>query len=191
MSKASYAGDSEALRNAELGRIYTMDTYMSQNAPDTLAEEAGTATAYNVTATAGETKVKLTDVKAATGTVKNGDGFIVDGYMYRFTQDGTAASGAIEEVSIDQPIHKDMAAVAAMPIGCPHSLAFHRNGIALVTRQLELPQGAAKAAIMSANGLAVRVVFGYDQTTKTDCISFDILYGVKELDTDMIVGLKG
>lgn len=59
--------------------------------------------------------------------------------------------------------------------------------MALVTRQLELPQGAAKAAIASADGLAVRVVFGYDQDTKKDKISFDIIYGIKELDSDLLV----
>lgn len=53
-----------------------------------------------------------------------------------------------------------------MLINKAHSLGFHRNGLALVTRQLELPQGAAKAAIASANGLAVRVVFDYDSKQK-------------------------
>lgn len=74
-----------------------------------------------------------------------------------------------------------------MLINKAHSLGFHRNGLALVTRQLELPQGAAKAAIASANGLAVRVVFDYDSKTKTDKVSFDIIYGVKDLDDDLLV----
>ena len=42
-------------------------------------------------------------------------------------------------------------------------------------------------AIASADGLAVRVVFGYDQDTKKDKISFDIIYGIKELDSDLLV----
>lgn len=45
LSKVAYAGNSDALRSAELGSIYGLDTYMSQNAPDTLAATAGTATA--------------------------------------------------------------------------------------------------------------------------------------------------
>ena len=56
-----------------------------------------------------------------------------------------------------------------------------------MTRPLELPMGAAKAAIASADGLAVRVVFDYDASTKTDKVSFDILYGIKELDTSLLV----
>ena len=69
----------------------------------------------------------------------------------------------------------------------PHALGFHRNGIALVTRNLELPMGANKAYIASADGLGVRVVFDYDSTTKTDTVSFDIIYGIKELDKNLLV----
>lgn len=191
LSKVSYAGDSAALRAAELGAIYGLDTYMSQNVPDTLAETAGTATAYKVTGEAGKQEVALSDVTPTAGTLKKGDGFIVDGYMYRVVEDVTAASGAAAKVVLDQPIHKTLAAEAAMPVKAPNSLGFHRNGLALVTRQLELPMGAAKAAIASANGLAVRVVFGYDVTTKTDTVSFDVLYGIKAINTDLITKLVG
>lgn len=189
LSKVSYSGDNQTLRDALIGRVYTLDTYMDQNAPDTTAATAGTATAYKVTATAGATAVKLTAVNAATGTVKAGDGFIVDGYTYHFTNDATATSGTVDSVTIDQPIHKDLNAVDAMLIKKPHSVAFHRNGLALVTRDLELPMGAANAAIASADGLSVRVVYGYDMTHKVDTISFDILYGVKDLDDNLIVAL--
>lgn len=191
LSKVSYAGGSAALRDAELGRLYTMDTYMSQNAPDTFASTAGTATTYKVSATAGASVVALSSVSAATGTVKNGDGFIIDGYLYRFVADGTAASGAVTTIAIDQPIHKTFTNESVVLINSTNSLGFHRNGLALVTRQLELPMGAAKAAVASANGLAVRVVYGYDLTTKTDTVSFDVLYGIKELDTNMLVKLVG
>ena len=192
LSKVAYKGDGQGLKDAEIGRVYTMDTYMSQNAPDTFAATAGTATAYKVTASAaGATTVSLSNVTAATGTIKKGDGFIVGGYLYRFMEDKTAASGAIESITIDQPIHAAVTAVDAYPIRATHSLGFHRNGIALVTRQLELPMGASKASIASANGLAVRVVFGYNQETKTDTVSFDIIYGIKELEKDMIVKLVG
>ena len=54
---------------------------MDQNCPDAPVA-TGTATAYKVTAKKGEETVKLTDVDAATGTVKKGDSFIVDGYKY-------------------------------------------------------------------------------------------------------------
>lgn len=191
LSNVSYAGSSETLRNSEIGKVYTMDTFMSQNAPAADSASSGTATAFKVTGNAGEETVSLSGVSAASATVKKGDAFIVDGYMYRFAEDKTASSGAVSSVSLDQPLHADLSAKDAILIKAPNSLAFHKNGIALVTRQLELPQGASKAAITSANGLSVRVVFGYDQSTKTDKISFDIIYGIKVLDENMVAKLVG
>lgn len=66
------------------------------------------------------------------------------------------------------------------------SIAFHKNAMALVTRPLALPQGAAKSAIMNYDGFGLRVVYGYDINTKTDTISIDMLCGVKLLDDNLI-----
>ena len=66
------------------------------------------------------------------------------------------------------------------------SIAFHKNALALVTRPLALPQGAAKAAIVNYDGFGLRVVYGYDMNTKTDTISIDMLCGVKMLDDKLI-----
>lgn len=71
------------------------------------------------------------------------------------------------------------------------SVAFHRTAVALVTRQLELPQGAQNAAIMSYKGFGIRVVFDYDITKKKDVVSLDVLYGVKTLDAARAVLIKG
>ncbi len=194
MSNVAASGSSETLRNALLGHVYGMDTYMTQNAPYSAAGilgEAGTATEYKVTGTAGKSTVSLSEVKTATATVKKGDCFIIDGYIYHFAEDGKAASGAIENIALDQPIHKDFNAETATAITAPTSLGFHRNGIALVTRSLELPMGNKNSYIASADGLAVRVVFDYDSETKKDRISFDILYGIKTLDSDLLVKLQG
>lgn len=66
------------------------------------------------------------------------------------------------------------------------SIAFHKNAMALVTRPLALPQGAAKAAIVNYDGFGLRVVYGYDINTKQDTISIDMLCGVKLLDDKLI-----
>lgn len=183
----SASGSSEALRDAEIGKAYTMNTYMSQNVPASAAETAGTITALKVTGTKKGKEFTATNITPATGKFAVGDKLIVNGYNYTVAEAVTAASGAAT-VKVDEEIVETITeAVNAMPITKEHSLGFHRNGLALVTRALELPAGAAKAAIASANGLAVRVVYGYDQDTKTDKISFDIIYGVKDLNDDLLV----
>ena len=66
------------------------------------------------------------------------------------------------------------------------SIAFHKNAMALVTRPLALPQGAAKAAIVNYDGFGLRVVYGYNMDTKTDTVSIDMICGVKLLDQNLI-----
>jgi hypothetical protein len=186
-AKQAYAGDSQALRNAEVGRVYTCDTFMSQNCPENASATAGTVASYKVVGTANATQFTVSDGSAATGTIKTGDQLIVNGYLYTVTEDLTLSSGA-GTLKVDQNIPATISeAVAVKVINKAHALGFHRNGLALVTRQLELPMGATNAYIASANGLAVRVVMDYDTTTKTDTISFDIIYGIKELDTSLLV----
>lgn len=186
-AKVCYKGDSEALKEAEIGKVYTMNTFMSQNTPENTSATPGTATAYKVTCTKGATQFTVSGGTAATGTIKTGDKLIVNGYLFEVAEDLKLASGA-GTLKVTEKIPFALTeATDAMIINKAHSLGFHRNGLALVTRQLELPQGAAKAAIASADGLAVRVVFDYDSNTKTDKISFDIIYGIKELDSDLLV----
>lgn len=186
-AKASYAGDSQALRDAEIGRVYTCETFSSENCPQSSATTPGTATAYKVVGTADATQFTVSAGTPATGTIKVGDQLIVNGYLYTVTEDLTLVSGA-GTLKVDQNIPATITeAVDVKVISKAHALGFHRNGIALVTRQLELPMGATKAYIASANGLAVRVVMDYDTATKTDTISFDIIYGIKELDTSLLV----
>lgn len=185
-AKVCYKGDSEALKEAEIGRVYTMNSFLSQNAPENTSATAGTATAYKVACTKGATQFTVSDGAAKTGTIKAGDKLIVNGYLFEVAEDLTLADGA-GTLKVTEKIPFATEAVSAVIINKAHSLGFHRNGLALVTRQLELPQGAAKAAIASADGLAVRVVFCYDQDKKKDKISFDIIYGIKELDSDLLV----
>lgn len=186
-AKQCYKGDSEALKESEIGRVYTCDTFMSQNCPENQSVTPGTATAYKVVGTVNTTRFTVSDGSAATGTIKKGDQLIVNGYLYTVTEDLTLASGA-GTLKVDQNIPETIETpVDAVLIKKAHALGFHRNGLALVTRNLELPMGASNAYIASANGIGVRVVIDYDVKTKTDTISFDVLYGIKELNENLLV----
>ena len=70
--------------------------------------------------------------------------------------------------------------------GYTPSIAFHKNAMALVTRSLPMPEGAAKCATVNYDGFGLRVVYDYDIKTKTDTISIDMLCGVKLLDEKLI-----
>lgn len=186
-AKQCYKGDSQALKDSEIGKVYTCETFMSQNCPENQSATPGTVTEYKVTGEANATQFTVSDGKPTTGTIKKGDQLIVDGYIYTVQEDVTLASGA-GTITVDQNIPVAISSAKSVKIiNKAHALGFHRNGLALVTRNLEMPMGAAKAYIASANGLGVRVVMDYDSDTKTDTISFDIIYGIKELDSNLLV----
>lgn len=82
---------------------------------------------------------------------------------------------------VDQ--NADTAGVAGM--------AFHKNAFAFVTRPLALPNGASNAAIVDYDGFGLRVIQGYNMTTKTDTISIDMVCGVKTMDANLAAVIDG
>lgn len=70
-------------------------------------------------------------------------------------------------------------------------VAFHRSAFALVSRALALPRGNRNAEVFGDEGFGIRVVQDYDIDQKQDVISLDILIGVKTLDADRAVLVKG
>lgn len=185
-AKQCYKGDSVALKEAEIGKVYTCETYMSQNCPENQNEAAGTVKSYKVAGEKNATQFTVSDGTTAASTIKKGDQLIVNGYLYTVTEDVTLSSGA-GTVKVDQNIPETVAATDAFVVNKAHALGFHRNGIALVTRNLELPMGNKNAYIASADGLGVRVVMDYDSDHKQDKVSFDIIYGIKELNENLLV----
>lgn len=70
-------------------------------------------------------------------------------------------------------------------------VAFHQTAIALAFRPLALPRGAQNAAIANYKGFGLRVVYDYDIDQKQDVVSIDCLYGIKVLDPNRAVLVKG
>lgn len=180
------------MRNAELGQIYGLDTYMKSECAGYLPRNPGTATVAKITCTAGAETVTLSGVTAAAGTIKKGDGFILDGYLYRFAEDKTAASGAVREYCY-RPANPLIAEAEDIYTSFIRRILWLSTATAWhwLRGGLGLPMGASKASIASADGFAVRVVFDYDSTHKKDTVSFDVLYGVKTLNSSMTTRLVG
>lgn len=191
LSKVAYAGDNVALRDAILGKLYGFMTYMSQNMPKSTAGTAGTATTFKISGTKGNTTVAITGLNSDSATIKSGEGFIVDGQMYTFVADGTGASKAIASIQIDRPLHADFkTATDVKVVNKEYSVAFQKEGIAFVNVPLAMPEGAAKAFTETYDGISIRVVVTYDKDLKSDIMSFDLLYGLAELNKDLIVTLS-
>lgn len=188
--KGSYAGDNDMLRRNELGPVFGMDTFMDQNTPTSTATTSGSAVGTITVASSSDAgEVDLTAGSAATATFAIGDGFVYDGKLYRFTEAVTLVSSGKTSMAVAPAFPASVSAIACPIVRNGSSLAFHKDAVAFVNRPLAVPQGAAKAAIASADGLSVRVVFDYNPTYKYDVISFDILYGVKVLRSALAVRL--
>ncbi|MBT3070944.1 hypothetical protein KKP04_08695 [Rhodomicrobium sp. Az07] len=73
----------------------------------------------------------------------------------------------------------------------PQNLVFHENAFALCMVPMELPEGAAKKARQSYNGLSIRVICDYDIVNDINMWRLDILYGVKPIYPDLATRLSG
>lgn len=191
LSKVNYAGDNVTLREALLGRVYSFDTLMSQNNPDSIrTSAAGTATSFKVAGTKGATTVALSTVAPATGTIKAGDKFVVNGFTYTFTNDVTATSASASNVAITPALQTAVANTDKVTfINKPYSLAFHKECAAFVTVPLPMPEGGAMGYTANANNISVRVIMDWDRNTKSQTLDVDVMYGIAKLNDKLIVGL--
>ena len=186
LSKVNYAGDNATLREAMLGKVYGMMTYMDQNMPTSTAATSGSAKrTISVASSSDSGEVDITGLSTATATLKIGDGFIYNGELYRLTEDIAGTSNAKASVAVSPAFPAGVSATVVPLVRNSSSVGFHKNAFAFVVRPLDLPMGAARAAVVNGEGLSVRVVYGYDQTTKVDTISFDILYGIASLRSEL------
>ena len=93
-AKASYKGDSDALKNSEIGMVYSCETFMSQNAPENASCNTWNCNCLQSSWNKGATEFTVSAGTATTGTILVGDKFIVGGYIYTVTEDLTLVSGA-------------------------------------------------------------------------------------------------
>lgn len=192
VARADARGDGgSALREASMGRIMGINWYMDQNIRHHIAGTASgvEALAISAQAEAGASTINI-DGGSASETLEVGDVFSIEGCPGSFTvtEKATASSGAFTGVKFYPPLPqqvKDNTGVTVQGSG-DANLAFVRRGIALATVPLELPQGAADAAMVSMDGIGIRVVYDYDSKSKTDTISFDMLAGAKIIDPRLV-----
>ncbi|MDJ0404028.1 P22 phage major capsid protein family protein [Rhodococcus erythropolis] len=69
-------------------------------------------------------------------------------------------------------------------------VAFHPNAFCFVSAPLEIAPGS-NASVMTYKGVSIRVAYDYDIKFKKTVVSLDTLYGVKTLEKERAVLLKG
>lgn len=195
---AEKSGSTQALREGSIGRIMGLDNFMSQNIRTHAAGSFTTLNDVKATGAAGAITISLASTAgSSTGSLKKGDLLIIGLAQHVVTADvGPAVAGVIANVPI-YPALKT--AAVSTPVTFPDrtagghasNLAFHRNAFALVSRPQALPQGGAAGHIANFEGLSIRVTMGYSMESKTNMMSFDILYGVKTLQQELAARILG
>ena len=192
-SDVNRTGSAEALREANLGRLYGFDNYMSQNvATFTTGITAATSPLVNGAVSAGATSIAVDSGTALAGTIKKGTLLSISGVQYVVTADATAASNAAT-LSVYPAVPSAIADNTAVTFVGSHTanLAFHKNAFAFVNRPMALPSGGADGYQTNFEGLSIRVTRDYTISSKTETMSFDILYGVKTLYPELAGRLLG
>jgi hypothetical protein len=200
LANAEKSGSTDALREASIGRLLGMDSFMSQNIKVHTAGVVPTATTPKVNAQAvvGATSIAIKGCTGATDRIEKGDILQIGAYQYVATA-GVAAVSNVATVAIypalKAQIEVDDAVVFPDKTAKAHvaNLMFNKNAFAFVNRPLALPLGAtsASAYVAMAEGIAVRCVMSYDAQHKMNLMSLDTLYGVKTLYPELAVRLLG
>lgn len=166
------------------------------------------AGALNGAASAGATSI-VVDGFTGSETFAIGDAFVIAGNTQRYvvTAAATLSTGAAT-LSISPALvanYADNAVVTFEAGGSTNAesfyanLAFHREAFALATAPVESEQGSQQARaqgymvenmIDSETGLAMRFMMWYERASGIN-VAADVLYGVKTLDPNKAVRLRG
>lgn len=192
--KVNESGASSALREAELGSLMGLRSFMAQNV-DTTTFTTGTQTAAVVNGSgnpiaAGAVSIPYDGAAQATGTMKEGDILVIAGYGNVVVAALSTAVANAGTVTIKEPLREAVADNAVITVydgggntRQNHGAAFHPNAFAFVAVPLDTPESAPSSYIQDpVTGLSIRATFDYDRNLKSDVLSLDILVGAKMVD---------
>lgn len=187
----------DALTNARIGRLMAIDWMSSENFTDASHTAGDGVGLTKITPTTTDNQIGTTDLvlnAGSTGTFEAGDRIYVAG-MYRPLVVATQVVATGTSIPLAHQIDEQVpanAAVTVVSVGVAASaksgMIFTPDAFAYAMPPLDMP-GDKVAAVLSANGMSIRVVQGYDQTTKTNTMSFDCLIGAKCYDPRKVVVL--
>lgn len=190
-SQTRGADGETTLRNADMGRVMGMDFYSSIAFPtESAAATVGTLVTTTNSATLnliGSSTLTI-DAAGSALTLVAGDRIAIAGVRRPLVvKTAVADCTATTSVALVDPITEiipDAAAVTVLASGKDvqhHGAIFDDKSLAIAFPMLDLPEDRV-AATASNNGVSIRIVKGYDLSTKTTTMSLDLLVGAFCLD---------
>lgn len=191
---AEKSGNTDALREGSIGRVFGMDHYMSQGVKKHVSGiTTATAIKVNGAVNAGDTKLSI-DGTALIGKLVKGDVITILNENYVVTADSTpAVSNAIVNIEVYPGLPAIAGNTEATIVGShTANLAFNPKAFAYITRPLINPDGqGVMSYVTNYNGISLRVTKGYDQKYKRSIYSMDVLYGFKTVYPELAVRVLG
>lgn len=191
LASAAHSGDTEALRNGSLGRIFGMDVYTTQAVEKHVSGVSGSGVKLESASVEGDLLAHLAGT-SLTGSFVKGDLIKIGSDSYTVTEGATAASNkATVKLS---PALKAYSANTPVTLVGSHTacLAFDPRAFVFVSRALINPDGqGVESYVTTYNGLSLRVTKGYDQKYKKSTYSMDVLYGFKTVYPELAVRVLG
>lgn len=194
----------QALMAGSLGIRFGVETFVSQNADQTVSALSSTATASAASGDSAGAVNANTDVNSSTLAVKNltdtqtlsiGDTFTVAGDPTVYILTAAATVSGVTTVTFYPALRKSAAADAVVLFDllsateeAAHyrNVMFHRNAFALCFAPLPTTgdgRGAEIATVMDeATGITLRARMWYEGGASINWIALDALYGVQTLD---------
>lgn len=198
------AGGTGTMLRGGLGNAMGLEVFANQNVAShvkgTLNDAAPLIKGSGEGATAvGAVSITM-DKTSLTGTMTAGDTFTVAGDTQRYAVNALCTAGSNEIVVTFSPASKAIwannAVVAVSLDDHTSMIGFHRNAFALAMAPLpdNIPNqlGAQVATVQDpVTGLAIRSRMYYIGDSSKVVVALDILYGVKVLDPNLAVLLRG
>lgn len=175
------------LQSGEMGRVMGMDFYSAITFPvQARTAGDGTTTTDNVTGTANLIGATALTVDSTTGTFEAGDHIAIAGVRrpLKVASQVVATGTSIPIVDPITEIIPDGAAVTVVGSGATydtHAAIFDDRSLAVAFPMLDMPADKVSGTA-SNNGVAIRVVKGYDMSTKVTTLSLDLLCGAFAFD---------
>ncbi|MBE6616518.1 MAG: hypothetical protein E7627_01030 [Ruminococcaceae bacterium] len=183
---AEKCGSSSALRTGAIGKVFGIENYMSQ----AICNHETTADGLTLTLASAAFNFETINLNfTGEGALVKGDVLIIDGKPHTCTRDGVV-SGSKITVTVYPAVTATSDAKVAAVGNHAANLVFHPDAFAFITRPLQAPAGV-ESYVTTYNGIALRVVRGYDMKYKREMLSMDVLYAFKTIYPELAVRYLG